>query len=69
MGAYEALFSPGRIGTLELPNRIVMAPMATNYADADHRVTDRLIAYHAARAHGGVGLNITEHTADRKSVV
>jgi len=63
VGAYEALFSPGRIGTLELPNRIVMAPMATNYADADHRVTDRLIAYHAARAHGGVGLNITEHTA------
>jgi 2,4-dienoyl-CoA reductase-like NADH-dependent reductase (Old Yellow Enzyme family)/thioredoxin reductase len=37
--------------------------MATNYADDDHRVTDRLVAYHVARARGGVGLNIVEHTA------
>ncbi|MFW5867878.1 MAG: FAD-dependent oxidoreductase [Armatimonadota bacterium] len=63
MAGYDALFSPGSIGTLETPNRIVMAPMGTNYADDTHRVTDRLIAYHVARAEGGVGLQIAEHTA------
>ncbi|MFW6437571.1 MAG: FAD-dependent oxidoreductase [Armatimonadota bacterium] len=63
MAEYDALFSPGSIGTLETPNRVVMAPMGTNYADDQHRVTDRLIAYHVARADGGVGLQIVEHTA------
>jgi len=63
VAGYDALFSPGSIGTLETPNRIVMAPMGTNYADDQHRVTDRLIAFHVARARGGVGLQIAEHTA------
>lgn len=63
MAAYEALFSPGSIGTLTTPNRIVMAPMGTNYAGEDHHVTERLIAYHVARAEGRVGLQIVEHTA------
>jgi len=63
VAAYEALFSPASIGTLDLPNRIVMAPMGTNYADEQHHVTERLIAYHVARAEGGVGLQIVEHAA------
>ena len=63
MSSYDALFSPGKIGALELPNRTVLAPMGTNYADSGHHVTDRLIAYHVARARGGVGLSITEHAA------
>lgn len=63
MSTHESLFSPASIGGLELPNRILMAPMGTNYADEDHHVTDRLIAYHVARAAGGVGLQISEHTA------
>lgn len=63
---YPTLFSPVKIGSLELANRVVLAPMATNYADEQHRVTDRLIAYHVARAAGGVGLNIIEHTAVHK---
>ncbi|MFO8081497.1 MAG: NAD(P)/FAD-dependent oxidoreductase [Armatimonadota bacterium] len=63
MAEYDALFSPGSIGTLTTPNRIVMAPMGTNYAGTDHHVTERLIAYHVARAEGGVGLQIAEHTA------
>ena len=28
------LFKPGRIGSLAIPNRIVMPPMVLNYADA-----------------------------------
>ncbi|HUS79753.1 MAG TPA: FAD-dependent oxidoreductase, partial [Armatimonadota bacterium] len=63
MSRYEALFSPGRIGPLELPNRVVLAPMGSNYPDENHMVTERLIAYHVARARGGMGLNIVEHTA------
>lgn len=63
MADYDALFTPGHIGKLELPNRIIMAPMGTNYANENHHVTDRLIAYHEARAAGGVGLQIVEHTA------
>jgi len=61
--AYPHLLSAGRIGSLELPNRTIMAPMGTGYADENGFVTAQLIAYHAARAAGGVGLNITEHTA------
>lgn len=67
MNKYPHLFSPIRLGALELPNRVVLAPMATNYAGEDHKVTDRLIAYHVARAEGGVGLSIVEHTAVQQS--
>jgi len=31
--AFEALFSPGRIGQLHLKNRIVMSPMVTYLAE------------------------------------
>jgi 2,4-dienoyl-CoA reductase-like NADH-dependent reductase (Old Yellow Enzyme family)/thioredoxin reductase len=58
----EALFTPGTIGTMSVRNRIVMPPMATNYADWTGAVTDRLIAYHAERARGGVGLITAEFT-------
>jgi 2,4-dienoyl-CoA reductase-like NADH-dependent reductase (Old Yellow Enzyme family)/thioredoxin reductase len=57
------LFSPYKIGTLELANRIVMAPMATYYGTSDGYVTDRNIAYYAERARGGVGYITMEHTA------
>ena len=39
-----------------------MAPMATDFADAGGRVSQKLIDYHAARARGGVGLIIMEAT-------
>ena len=57
---YERLFSPGRIGTLELKNRIVYPPMGTNVC-VDGEATDRFLAYHEARAKGGVGLDIVEN--------
>jgi 2,4-dienoyl-CoA reductase-like NADH-dependent reductase (Old Yellow Enzyme family)/thioredoxin reductase len=58
--AYKKLFESVRIGTMEVKNRFVMAPMVTNYCEKDGTVTDRLLAYHRARAKGGVGLIITE---------
>ena len=52
-----SLFEPGRIGPIEMPNRVVMASMTTRAADADGFVTPQTIAYYVARARGGVGLD------------
>jgi len=53
---YEHLLAPGRIGSMELRNRIVMSPMETMYGTPDGLPSERTIAYFAARAAGGVGL-------------
>ncbi len=57
---FDRLFQPGRIGTMEVRNRIVMPPMATGYASENGSVTDRLIAYYEERAKAGPGLIIVE---------
>jgi 2,4-dienoyl-CoA reductase-like NADH-dependent reductase (Old Yellow Enzyme family)/thioredoxin reductase len=59
---FHSLFTPFSIGPLKLDNRIVMPPMATNYATSEGFVTDRQIAYYVERAKGGVGYLNTEHT-------
>jgi len=55
---YSPLLQPGRIGTLELRNRIVMAPMGSNFAESDGSCGERIQAYYEARAKGGAGLLI-----------
>jgi 2,4-dienoyl-CoA reductase (NADPH2) len=60
---YPHLLSPGRIGSLELRNRIVLAAMGTNFASTDGHCTERLIAYYEARAKGGAGLLVLETSA------
>ena len=60
MSALEKLFSPITIGTMEVKNRIAMAPMTTGWAPADGTVPDKMIDYLEARAKGGVGLIIFE---------
>ena len=55
-----SLFEPGRIGPVEVPNRIVMASMTTRAADAEGFVTPQTLAYYIARARGGVGLITVE---------
>lgn len=55
-----ALFTPMRIGTVEIRNRVVMPAMVTRLADAEGQVTDATIAYFRARAAGGVGMVTTE---------
>ena len=59
---FRRLFEPGRIGQMELRNRIVMAPMMTRYASDDSFVTERTKNYYEARAKGGTGLIIVEFT-------
>lgn len=53
------LFEPFEIGKVTLKNRLVMAPMSTNFARDGH-VTDDMIAYYEERAKGGVGLIVIE---------
>ena len=60
MSDFSALFQAGNIGTLRLENRLIMPAMATQFADAEGRVTERLLNYYIARARGGVGLIIPQ---------
>jgi 2,4-dienoyl-CoA reductase-like NADH-dependent reductase (Old Yellow Enzyme family)/NADPH-dependent 2,4-dienoyl-CoA reductase/sulfur reductase-like enzyme len=61
--ALAALLAPGRIGPLELRNRMVVTAMGMSFAEADGTCSDRLIAYHEEQARGGVGLIIMGATS------
>jgi 2,4-dienoyl-CoA reductase-like NADH-dependent reductase (Old Yellow Enzyme family)/thioredoxin reductase len=56
----DRLFEPGRIGKLELKNRLVMAPMGIEGCDDEGFVTDELVSYYAKKARGGVGLIVSQ---------
>ena len=60
MANFPRLFAPGKIGSLELRNRIVMGAILTRYADTDGNLTDRHIAYFVERAKGGTALITTD---------
>ena len=63
--SFAAIMSPIRLGRLDVPNRVARTAHLTQYTSRG-RVTDRFVAYHAARAAGGVGLSILESaTVDR----
>ncbi|MGB4858163.1 MAG: NADPH-dependent 2,4-dienoyl-CoA reductase, partial [Dokdonella sp.] len=55
---YPHLFAPLKVGSITLPNRVLMGSMHTGLEDkaADY---DKLAAYFAERARGGVGLIVT----------
>jgi dimethylglycine catabolism A len=60
------LLTPARIGSLLIPNRIVMPPMTTRTADEEGYVTEDTLAYYLARARGGVGLITVEMASPEK---
>ncbi len=60
---YRHLLAPGRIGTLTLRNRIVLAPMGSFLAGADGHISERHRRFYEERARGGVGLVTTEVVA------
>lgn len=62
MDALSELFRPSKIGSMQLANRVVMAPMYTQLADESGTVSDRLCAYYDRRAGGGMSLIIVENT-------
>jgi 2,4-dienoyl-CoA reductase-like NADH-dependent reductase (Old Yellow Enzyme family)/NADPH-dependent 2,4-dienoyl-CoA reductase/sulfur reductase-like enzyme len=53
---YQALLEPGRIGPLDIRNRIMLAPMGDNFAEPDGTCGERIQAFYEARAKGGAGL-------------
>ena len=59
---YEKLFTPIKIGNVEIKNRIAMAPMLMDFGQFDGRTTAQLMNYYEERAKGGTGLIITEIT-------
>ena len=59
---YDMLFSPMKIGKVEIKNRVVMAPMCMGFGQFDGRVTPAMMDHYVERAKGGVGLIITEIT-------
>lgn len=56
---YPHLLSPGRIGTLEVKNRIFVTAMGMSLSEEDGHVGERLIAYHEEQARGGAGLIVS----------
>ncbi len=54
------LFEPLKVGALELPNRVVMAPLTRLRGTVDHLPTPVMVEYYRQRA--GAGMIITEGT-------
>lgn len=55
----EKIFTPYKIGTCEIPNRLVVPAMVANMCP-DGNATEQYIKYHEEKAKGGWGLIITE---------
>lgn len=58
--ALDTLFSPMKIGSCEIPNRLVVPAMVTNYCNLEGTITERYLRYMEEKAKGGWGLLITE---------
>ncbi|NQT55095.1 MAG: hypothetical protein HQ551_02570, partial [Desulfobacteraceae bacterium] len=59
MSQFKYLFQPIKIGSVEIPNRIMIEAHTTNFT-TNHIIDDRYIAYQRERAKGGVGLILAE---------
>ncbi|MGL4317629.1 MAG: NADH:flavin oxidoreductase [Pseudomonas sp.] len=57
----QALFQPFRLGNLELPTRVVMAPMTRSFSPGGVP-NAQVVEYYRRRAAAGVGLIVTEGT-------
>ncbi|MFA7602073.1 MAG: FAD-dependent oxidoreductase [Novosphingobium sp.] len=58
MSDYPHLLSSGRIGTLELKNRLCQTAMGTNLGNEDGTMSDESIGFYTARAAGGTAMLI-----------
>jgi len=59
--AVNALFQPFQLGSLQLPSRVVMAPMTRSFSPNGVPTAD-VVEYYRRRAASGVGLIVTEGT-------
>ncbi len=60
---YSSLFTPRKIGNLQINNRLIMSAMGNALADNNGDVTEAMLDYYRVRARGGVGLVITQFAA------
>ncbi len=65
MAGLQRVFEPIQIGGVTVPNRVVRTAHGTWISRPD--INDDLIAYHVARAKGGVGLSYVEFTSVHSS--
>ncbi|MBG6203264.1 anthraniloyl-CoA monooxygenase [Labrenzia sp. EL_13] len=56
------MFTPFRLREMEVPNRVVMSPMAQYSADQDGNLTDWHFTHYTSHALGGMGMIFTEMT-------
>ncbi|MFH1490073.1 MAG: FAD-dependent oxidoreductase [Pseudomonadota bacterium] len=59
--SFPKLSEPGRIGNIQLKNRIMKAPQHTGLSNPDGSVTDRMIRYYKDVAMGGASMVIVEY--------
>lgn len=57
---YKTLFTPCKIGNVEIKNRLVMSPMGIGIANLDGTPSEEMIEFYEQRAQGGCGLIYTE---------
>ncbi len=60
---YPNIFKPGKIGSLNIKNRIIFPPMEILGAGFNGEMSDDMIAYYEERAKSGVGLIITAYAS------
>jgi 2,4-dienoyl-CoA reductase-like NADH-dependent reductase (Old Yellow Enzyme family)/thioredoxin reductase len=60
--ALALLLEPLRVGSLELPHRMVLSPMEVDFNDPGGVPTARTLAHYAERARGGAALVVVEAT-------
>jgi 2,4-dienoyl-CoA reductase (NADPH2) len=56
--SFEHLLAPGRIGPVEVRNRILLSAMGTNLAEPDGHAGERIQRHYEERARGGAGIVI-----------
>lgn len=65
---FNYMFSPIKIGPMNVPNRFVVSPMCNNFANTDGSLSETSFAYYRERALGGFGLITIEATViDKKA--
>lgn len=63
---FDAMFSPIKIGNVEIKNRFIVPPMGNNFANPDGCMSEESAAYYGARAKGQFGLITLEATVVHK---
>jgi len=65
----KKILEPIQIGNMWVKNRMVMAPMNTNYTNENGAVSNQLIAYYQQRAKHGVGMVVVEAVSVDETII